>query len=377
MNRDFDIVKLDAWQLKLALAKPYHLSKVYGTLTHTEVVVVRVTLASGVTGWGEADPGGMKFTRDTAQMVMHEIKNKAAGMLGISVKSWCEGKTHVEVDGSAMAALDVACHDAYARSIGKPVWQLLGDLVSAEIPVLWPTSSGNSKEDLHDINARFDQGFKTFMLKMGDREISQEIKRVEEVMDKRPPDTKIMVDANQGWNTDEALLFLEAIDNLGLVLVEQPLADVDIEGMQALCVKFSTPISADESIRTLADAKALTQANAADVFSIKVSKNGGLSRSVEIAKTIRNADKNVLMNSMIELGITQAASLHLACTLDNLVNCGHAYMSTIRMSDDISNFTDWVKQGVVSIPADSIGLGLDVSLDKINQYKTVEYHING
>ena len=81
------------------------------------------------------------------------------------------------------------------------------------------------------------------------------------------------------------------------------------------------------------------------------------------------------MNSMIELGITQAASLHLGCTLNNLVDCGHAYMSTLRMSDDVTNFSSWIKQGVAYL-ADAPGLGVDVSLQKIQQYQVDHFYVN-
>ena len=80
------------------------------------------------------------------------------------------------------------------------------------------------------------------------------------------------------------------------------------------------------------------------------------------------------MNSMIELGITQAASLQLGCTLDNLMDCGHAYMSTLRMADDVSDFSDLVVDGRARLP-DAPGLGIEVSLDKIHQYQVEYFHV--
>ena len=60
--------------------------------------------------------------------------------------------------------------------------------------------------------------------------------------------------------------------------------------------------------------------------------------------------------------------------LPHLMDCGHAYMSTLRMADDITDFSDWVKDGRVA-PPDRPGLGLDVSLDKITQYQVGEAHV--
>ena len=76
---------------------------------------------------------------------------------------------------------------------------------------------------------------------------------------------------------------------------------------------------------------------------------------------------------MLELGITQSASLHLGCVLDSLVDCGHAYMSTLRMSDDISNFSDFVSRGTAQLPS-GMGLGIEVSENKIRTYLKDECH---
>lgn len=184
-----------------------------------------------------------------------------------------------------------------------------------------------------------------------------------------------MVDANQGWTREEALQFATETALLPLILIEQPVAAADYEGLQQMREVSGCPVSVDESIQKAGDTDAILAAEAADIFSIKISKNGGLANSQTIATSVSNAGKQVLMNSMIELGITQAASLHLGCTLDNLVDCGHAYMSTLRMADDITDFSEWVNQGIASLP-DAPGLGVNVSTEKIKQYQIGEFHVS-
>ena len=65
------------------------------------------------------------------------------------------------------------------------------------------------------------------------------------------------------------------------------------------------------------------------------------------------------MNSMIEFGITQAASLHHAVTIENLVDIGHAFMSTLRLVDDPTDFRSFVRDGTVHWN-DRPGLGIEV-----------------
>jgi len=181
-----------------------------------------------------------------------------------------------------------------------------------------------------------------------------------------------MTDANQGWTREEAKEFFQNAQDLPLVLVEQPLEANDLEGLSSLR-QYGIPISVDESLQNPENAREIIAKGAADIFSIKISKNGGLLRGLEIGKAVEADNKRVMMNSMIELGITQSASLHLGTVLPNLVPFGHAYMSTLRMSDDVTDFSDWIQSGTVRLP-EAPGLGVKVSEEKIQQYLEDEYH---
>ena len=372
---DTTIKRVDVYRIRVPLAKPYHLSKVYGTLTHSNAVLVRLTLNNGEQGWGEADPGGRNFDGETGDSVMQTLRATTARLPGQCVKQWVDEGWGCADTGAAAAALDVACHDALGRATNKPVYQLLGTLCHRSVDSLWPTSSGSADEDLDIINDYHARGFRTFMLKMGEKPIDEDISRVQNVMTRLPDDTKIMVDANQGWILDEALTFAEQTAGLPLVLIEQPVAAADLEGLKKVKDAAGCPVSVDESVQKPADADAIIAADCADVFSLKISKNGGLANSRFMAEKIRQAGKRVLMNSMIELGIAQAASLHLGCGLDNLVDCGHAYMSTLRMSDDVCDFSDWVIDGTAYLP-DRPGLGIEVSIEKVEQYLEDEFHVS-
>lgn len=374
MTHEQTITGIDAWQLRVPLASPYHLSRLYGTLTHAEPVLLRITLADGSVGWGEADPGGLAFTGDTAAMVLTAARMRAPELMGLSVADWVEHRCGLEQHGSLAAAVDVACHDALAQSRGVPVWKLLGECRNRRIDVLWPTSSGAAEGDLEVIDARTAQGFRTFMLKMGERPVMDDIERLAQVVAGLPSGVRVMVDANQGWSLDEALEFADGTRVLPLILIEQPVAATDLDGLRRVGERAACPVSVDESLQNPEDARAVIEAGAADVFSIKVSKNGGLANARAIAEIARQSGRRVLMNSMIELGITQAASLHLGCTLDNLMDCGHAYMSTLRMADDVTDFSSWIRNGVAELP-DLAGLGVEVDVDKVEYYQVESCHV--
>jgi len=368
------VVKLDAYHLAIPLVQPYHLSKVYGTMTHSNAVIVRVRTESGVEGWGEADPGGLLFTGDTCELVMQSIRDGGAKrVLGHCVEEWVENSEGLNNHGSIGAALDVAMYDALAKTRRQPLWTLLGEKCRDTIDLLWPTSSGTAVEDLNVIKPRINNGFHTFMLKMGSRSVEDDLVRMREVVQTLPSNVRVMVDANQGWSLEEALTFFDGIGDLPLVLIEQPVKADDHESLIRLRKVSPVPVSVDESLQTVEDARLIAKKKAASVFSIKVSKNGGLRTGLEIGHIAQENGISVLMNSMLELGITQCASLHLGCVLHNILDCGHAYMSTLRMSDDITDFSDFIHQGKAGLPSGP-GLGIRVYERKIKKYLKEEFN---
>ena len=368
------VVKLDAYHLAIPLVQPYHLSKVYGTMTHSNAVIVRVRTESGVEGWGEADPGGLLFTGDTCELVMQSIRDGGAKrVLGHCVEEWVENSEGLNNHGSIGAALDVAMYDALAKTRRQPLWTLLGEKCRDTIDLLWPTSSGTAVEDLNVIKPRINNGFHTFMLKMGSRSVEDDLVRMREVVQTLPSNVRVMVDANQGWSLEEALTFFDGIGDLPLVLIEQPVKADDHESLIRLRKVSPVPVSVDESLQTVEDARLIAKKKAASVFSIKVSKNGGLRTGLEIGHIAQENGISVLMNSMLELGITQCASLHLGCVLHNILDCGHAYMSTLRMSDDITDFSDFIHQGKAGLPSGP-GLGICVYERKIKKYLKEEFN---
>ena len=123
---------------------------------------------------------------------------------------------------------------------------------------------------------------------------------------------------------------------------------------------------------TLQDARNLIQAEAVDIFSIKVTKNGGIAPAKAICEFAGAHGVQVFFNSMIEEGITQTASLQIAATCANIVTTiGHAFFSPNRLQSDICNYHTFLKpeEGTVYVPK-APGLGITLDKDAISRYLT-------
>src|SRR5207253_6813654 len=129
------------------------------------------------------------------------------------------------------------------------------------------------------------------------------------------PHAKLGIDANGGWPTVEiAVATIKRLhDAADIAFAEQPVPAGDHEELAAVRRQIDVPVIADESLYSLADARALVRAEACDVFSIYIGKAGGIGPARAIADFALSEGIACTIGSNLELGIGSAAMLHLAC----------------------------------------------------------------
>jgi muconate cycloisomerase len=357
------IVEAEVFEIEAAFVTPYKLS--HGTEDTTRAVLLKLIDADGVVGWGEANPK-QPFTDESPSDAARVLRKTLLPAVLASIATE-PGSIDMALDAllakhlCAKGAVSMALLDLLGKRLHVPVSTLLGGALRKSLPVLWPLSNGTAEDDIRVIDARAAQGFSSFMLKMGSAPVRDEVQRVATLEAHYGSRIKLIADANQGWSRDEAREFLAGVSGSHLAFVEQPVAKDDFEGMALLAKASALPISADESVTGLAEAARLAALGAASVFSIKSSKNGGPLRAQRIAAVAEAFGTRCYMNSMLEFGITQAASLQHAVTVRNLIDVGHAFMSTLRLVEDPTDFSSCVVDGVVQLPS---GPGLGVQVDE-------------
>lgn len=357
------VIAAEVFEIEAGLVTPYKLSS--GTQATTRAVMVKLTDADGVEGWGEANPH-ITFTGETSADDARVLRDTLLPAV-LSLASPTPGRVDAMLDAavakhlSAKGAISMALLDILGKRLGAPVSTLLGGALHDRLPVLWPLSNGTADDDIPVIEEKAALGFASFMLKMGTSPIPDEIRRVGQLEARYGDRIKLIADANQGWTLEQSREFLAGVAGSNLAFVEQPTPKDEFDGMAALAKSTGLSISADESIVSLADAARLGTLGAASVFSIKDSKNGGPLRAQKISAVAEAFGIRCYMNSMIEFGITQAASLQHAATIANLIDVGHAYMSTLRLAEDPTDFSTFVRDGIVHVPT---GAGLGVQVDE-------------
>jgi O-succinylbenzoate synthase len=151
--------------------------------------------------------------------------------------------------------------------------------------------------------------------------LADDIARVREVRRLLGPEGRIRVDANGGWNVDEAEHAIHALAEFDLEYVEQPCGSVDELAQIRKRVKYmGIPIAADESVRKSSDPLAVARAGAADLIVIKAQPLGGVNRALEI---VREAGLPAVVSSALDSSVGIGMGLALAARLPELdFDCG-------------------------------------------------------
>jgi muconate cycloisomerase len=211
----------------------------------------------------------------------------------------------------------MALWDIAGKSAGKPVWELLAgstrSKAAAFVPTKWSVSGVEPDKAAEIARWAVSMGFTKMKVKVGINP-PQDVARVRAVRDAVGPDVKLGVDANGGWKTPQiAIDTIRCIfEECNIYFAEQPVPAGDHDALAEVRRNVPVPIIADESVYTLADAKMLARAAAADVFSIYVGKAGGIGPARAIAEFANSAGIKCTIGSNLELGVGSAAMIHLA-----------------------------------------------------------------
>lgn len=173
-----------------------------------------------------------------------------------------------------------------------------------------------------EVLARYD-GCRTAKVKVAERGqvLADDVARVRAVREAMGPEGRVRIDANGGWNLDEAEHALHALAEYDLEYAEQPCASVDELGELRRRVKYmGVPIAADESVRKATDPLAVARAGAADLLVIKAQPLGGVRRALAI---VREAGLPAVVSSALDTSIGLSMGVALAAAIPDLdYDCG-------------------------------------------------------
>ncbi|MDP6458741.1 MAG: mandelate racemase/muconate lactonizing enzyme family protein, partial [Candidatus Bathyarchaeota archaeon] len=244
--------------------------------------MVKIETDEGVTGIGEAATD-IGFFGETLEAVKYGIDRYIApSLLGMDPLNRELIMAKMTLDGErqlpcARSGIDLALHDLMGKALNVPVTTLLGgrlrNKVLAAIEVGAPTP-----EDLAELcNEYVRQGVRAFKLKMHGYP-DEDLAKIQAVREAVGNEITIRTDANQGYTVKEAIKICQGAEklDLSLELMEQPIAEWDLDGMAMIRNSTNVLIEADEGVYNRYDVMRFIKRGAADCFLIKPAKAGGL-----------------------------------------------------------------------------------------------------
>ncbi|GAB4571031.1 MAG: dipeptide epimerase [Anaerolineae bacterium] len=214
----------------------------------------------------------------------------------------------------ARAAVDMALHDLWARTLDQPLYALWG-LNPATAPLSSYTLGMAESEEAFQDKVLAARHYPILKIKLGTGSVDGDYRLVE--IAARHTDARLCVDANAAWTVDDAARIIPELTRFNLLFVEQPLAQHDIEGWHALGARLPAehpPLIADESIHDSRDILPLH--GAADGINIKLAKCGGLREARKMIAHARALNMVVMLGCMVESVVGVTAAAHLAPLVD-------------------------------------------------------------
>jgi muconate cycloisomerase len=340
--------------------RPTPFTSSLGTHAGTENAVVEIETDTGFTGIGEASSIWDRMGRGCADDINGPLAEALVGRDPTRIRLLSDAMDALLSPRSApaRAGVEMALWDILGKALDTPVYRLLGGAVRERLPLSRSLSMGTVDEVLAQADALVEEGYGTLKMKVG-RNAKADLSNLS-ALRQRFPRVILRVDANMAWpNAKTAVRHIRELEEFDIELVEQPLHERDLEGLRFVRESVDTPVMADESVWTPADAMACARADAADVFNVYVSEAGGLGPAAQIFAIADAARLSCIIGSMPELGIGTAAQAHLAFAMPNL---GFAcdVNGCVYHADDVVDHGLRIESGFIYPPS---GPGLGVSLD--------------
>ncbi|KAL4331543.1 hypothetical protein HN51_038321 [Arachis hypogaea] len=315
-----DVHRAENRPLNVPLIAPFTIAS--SRLEMVENVALRIELSNGSVGWGEAPI--LPFVTAEDQKTAMAKASEACAFLrrcpSLTLGSMLEEIAAIlpgHEFASVRAGVEMAIIDAVANSIRVPLWRLFGGASNTittdiTIPIVSPTEAAKLASKYYK------EGFKTLKLKVG-KNLNADIEVLQAIRVSHP-ECQFILDANEGYNSEEAVEVLEKLNEMGVtpVLFEQPVHRDDWDGLGYVSniarEKYGVSVAADESCRSLADVYKIAEGNLADVINIKLAKVGVIG-ALNLIEKAKAAGLDLMIGGMVETRLAMGFAGHLAAGL--------------------------------------------------------------
>ena len=353
-------------EIQLPLKEPFQISS--GVATVRRIFLLELQDVDGHTAWSECvageHPNYSPETIDTAWLAIRDWIAPRVLDQSFTAPQDVDGALRQDLRGHNMAkaAVEMGSWAIAAGKQGSSLASLLGgnrsqigtgiSLGIQQSPTVLAEKAGNA----------LDAGYRKIKLKVKPGSDLEYIAAVREALG---TDAPLMVDANNAYSTDD-FDHLARFDEFNLIMIEQPLAWDDVLRHAELQRLLRTPICLDESITSVDRVEDMITLKAGRIVNIKPGRVGGFTQSIAIHDLCAKNEIPTWCGGMLESGVGRSYNVALA-SLSNFTIPGDVSPSARYWERDIVT-PEWSmdSNGMVTVPQDKPGIGVDVDVDRID-----------
>ena len=268
---------------------------------------------------------------------------------------------HLKGMNQAKAAIDCALHEIVSRSLGIPLYRMLGGKRRTELPVMRVLSLKEPAEMAAMGRKLVDAGYKHIKIKVDGR-VALDAARVKAIRAEVGSDIRLIIDANQAYKPKDAILLANRIVDCNVEIFEQPCKSDDYAGLKLVTQNSPIPTEADESAGSVHEVMQLVSNRIFDMISLKVPKLGGLRNTIAAARICEAGDIPCRLGAHVGPRLLTAQAMHVAAALPDL-SFACEFGEFVRLENDITEGVENVR-GIVTVtnaPGSGAGLRADAA----------------
>jgi O-succinylbenzoate synthase len=362
------MIRLDQITLReihLPLREPFRISS--GAVSTRRICLLELADASGAVAWSECVagewPNYSSETIDTAWIAIEAYV--APRVLGVRFDKPAD--VHAALDRDfrghqmAKAAVEMGMWGVAAAQAGRPLAEFIGSQRD-RIPVGISLGIQASPQALADkAVAALAEGYHKVKIKIEPGRDVEYLRAARAAL----PSAELMADANNAYTLADAPVFVE-LDELNLMMIEQPLAHDDLVRHAELQRQLRTAICLDESITSIDRAQDMVTLGAGRIINIKPGRVGGFAAAITIHNYCQRQGIPVWCGGMLESGIGRAYNVALA-SLPNFTLPGDLSPSRRYWTQDIVS-PEWTmdSEGMMAVPLGRPGIGVEVDTERVD-----------
>ena len=383
------IARVQAWWVRIPIDAAQQHKSDFGQIATFDAAIVRVETESGIVGWGEGkNAAGSAGTygalvslindevgpairgRDARdingiwEMLYNGVRHQKAAVSGHVMPALARRGLTI----AAISAIDIALWDILGKSLGVPVWRLLGGRKSERMPAYASGGWAPAETIGAQLQSYIDKGgFSAVKMRVGSMDGAPHVSaaRVAAARAALGPAVSIMVDAHGTYTVADAKRFAHMVRDCDLAWFEEPVTADDRQGIAEVRAACGIPIAVGESEATRFDFRDLAVARAADVFQPDLGFCGGISEAMKIGALA--SAFNIRLSPHLWAGAPAFyAGLHVCAASPASFILEYSLGANPMLHDLVVEKLD-VADGTIAIP-DTPGLGITIDEDFLRAY---------